>query len=219
MRNRMFLRYKFGYLAIFLSLFSKSYLFANTCDVAASSASFHKNVPSSILRGITRLETGRTKNGKLEPWPWTINDRGKGYWFPDKITAVNHAKSLISQNIRSFDIGCFQINYRWHGEHFNSVEDMFNPTTNAAYAAKFLNQLFHEKGDWDHAIAAYHSRTPKYANRYLAKFHRIHSRLEPASTQFASLGSPKQQANLRPKLGSLVPLETKQNTPLIQGLN
>ena len=210
----MFLRYKFGYLAIFLSLFSKSYLFANTCDVAASSASFHKNVPSSILRGITRLETGRTQNGKLEPWPWTINDRGKGYWFPDKISAVNHAKSLILQNVRSFDIGCFQINYRWHGEHFNSVEDMFNPTTNAAYAATFLNQLFHEKAIGT-AICSHSA--PKYANKYLAKFHRIHSRLEPASTPFASLDRPNNN-QLRPQLGSLSLWTLKQNT-IDSGLN
>ena len=27
----------------------------------------------------------------------------------------------------SFDVGCFQLNYKWHGEHFASIDQMFEP--------------------------------------------------------------------------------------------
>ncbi len=50
---------------------------------------------------------------------------------------------------------------------------MFDPRANAAYAANFLRKLFLEKGNWADAAGAYHSRTPKYANRYKKRFERL----------------------------------------------
>ena len=102
---------------------------------------------------------------------------GKGFWFETRKEALAFVRKRFSEGARSFDVGCFQINYKWHHQHFKSIEDMFDPVINATYAAKFLNSLYAEKGNWPAAAGAYHSRTPSYAKRYSARFERYLTRL------------------------------------------
>jgi hypothetical protein len=59
---------------------------------------------------------------------------------------------------------------RWHAANFVSLEAMFDPDTNAAHAARLLAGHHARTGDWEAAIAAYHSRTPAPAARYLERF-------------------------------------------------
>jgi hypothetical protein len=142
--------------------------FANICDAAAYRASDRSGVPSDVLLTITRLETGRGETA--DPWPWTVNHGGAGTWFQTEDYARSFVFSKIKQGASNIDIGCFQINYRWHSQAFRNLDDMFNPDRNAAYAAEFLKQLYAEFGNWTEAAGAYHSRTPEYAARYRAKF-------------------------------------------------
>ena len=102
---------------------------------------------------------------------------GLGKWFDDLTTAKAYVDKHFRRGARSFDVGCFQINYKWHGHAFGSIDDMFDPITNARYAASFLRELYAEFGDWSAAAGAYHSRTPKYAKRYKARFNRIRAGL------------------------------------------
>ena len=66
-----------------------------------------------------------------------------------------------------------QINYRWHGHAFPSLEDMFDPEWTATYAAQFLRTLYEERGSWSAAAGAYHSLTPELAQKYRARFDRL----------------------------------------------
>ena len=156
------------------------------CDHAASRAAAESNVPIDVLRAITRTETGRGGKSGLEPWPWTVNMEGAGKWFETEAEAKAYVEAHFQRGARSFDVGCFQINYRWHHQAFESLNDMFDPMTNARYAAKFLQDLYKEFGSWTKAAGAFHSRTPKYADRYVARFNRIRSDLTPM-TVVASL--------------------------------
>ncbi len=150
---------------------------AETCDRVAHIVANEAGVPVNVLLAITRTETGRKSGGKLAPWPWTVNMEGKGVWFDSYEEALNYVKSHHKAGARSFDVGCFQLNYRWHGQHFTDIEHMFDPTANARYAADFLSRLYSETNSWDDAAAAYHSRTPKYADKYKARFKRIMANL------------------------------------------
>jgi soluble lytic murein transglycosylase-like protein len=67
-------------------------------------------------------------------------------------------------------VGCFQLNYRWHGAAFDTLDQMLSPDDNADYAAQFLRQLYRESGSWRAAAGLYHSRTPHLKARYLARF-------------------------------------------------
>ena len=150
---------------------------ATICDAAALRASRMTGVPIDVLRAISLTETGRNGDDGFLPWPWTVNMEGVGKWFDDLDTAQAYVDRNMQRGARSFDVGCFQINYRWHGQAFSSVEEMFEPDANARYAAEFLQRLYDEFGDWTKAAGAYHSRTPKFADKYKARFRRIRARL------------------------------------------
>ncbi|MCB2094396.1 MAG: transglycosylase SLT domain-containing protein [Rhodobacteraceae bacterium] len=147
------------------------------CDHAATEASRRTGVPVSVLRAISLTETGRRHGGAFRPWPWTVNMEGKGIWFDSEPEARAYVDKAFAQGARSFDVGCFQINYKWHGEAFRSIEEMFDPLTNALYAARFLQSLREEKGSWSSAAGAYHSRNAKFADKYQARFDRIRNTL------------------------------------------
>lgn len=143
---------------------------ADICAQAAALAAAETGVPYAVLMAITQTETGRTSAGVTQPWPWTINLEGEGHWFENQDEALAFAYQALRADRVSFDTGCFQINYRWHGENFSSLEEMFDPARNAAYAALFLSDLYAELGDWSLAAGAYHSRTEVHASRYRARF-------------------------------------------------
>ncbi|WP_208348135.1 transglycosylase SLT domain-containing protein [Pseudaestuariivita rosea] len=183
--------------------------------IAAHEASKATGVPYTVLAAISLTETGHQKNRRLETWPWTINVGGKGVWFDSKKDAISNALRYYQEGARSFDIGCFQINYKWHGHAFSSVEEMFDPRKNATYAAGFLKDLYEEFGDWSKAAGAYHSRTPRFAEIYRKRFDVYHARVlsnaVAAPTQkhdLADTDGPKPLINLPRQsfaLGSLVP--------------
>ncbi len=199
---------------------------AEICDQAAQQAARKSNVPLSVLRAITRTETGRARGGVLQPWPWTVNMEGAGKWFATEAEALTYVLKYHKRGARSFDVGCFQINYKWHGDQFSSIADMFDPAQNAVYAARFLSQLFTETGDWSKAARAYHSRTPKYADRYGARFDRIRKTVGgpvPARVMVAAPPPPERQnsypllqaAGTAGRFGSLVPLGSTARPALV----
>lgn len=179
---------------------------AQICESAAQVASSETGVPLDVLRSISLTETGRKSRGAFQPWPWTVNMEGVGKWFETLDDAQHYVDRHFQRGARSFDVGCFQINYRWHGQHFTSVQAMFDPMTNARYAASFLSDLFEELGNWSLAAGAYHSRTPKYASKYRARFDRIRANLSPhlAHTPLTAPGPnfepPKRRQNKFPFL-------------------
>lgn len=139
---------------------------ADLCVEAAHHAAGRTGVPVDVLLAISLTETGR--QGK--PWPWTVNMQGAGRWFTTRQEAFAFAEAGRNSGARNFDIGCFQINYRWHGENFASIDAMFDPRQNALYAAEFLQALHRETGTWSAAAGAFHSRTEVHATRYRMAF-------------------------------------------------
>ncbi|MFA3919245.1 transglycosylase SLT domain-containing protein [Ruegeria sp. 2012CJ15-1] len=189
---------------------------AAACDRAAIGAAQRYGVPETVMLAITRVETGRHKNGALNPWPWAINIAGKGYWFQSRHEAQSFVFKHFMDGARNFDIGCFQINYRWHGNKFRSIEEMFDPQMNADHAARFLLDLYKEFHDWTAAAGAYHSRTQWRAQQYAAKFRDVAARLPntPGAEQqidparrATSLGTTAMPltSGTSTQLGSLVP--------------
>ena len=181
------------------------------CDRAAVLAAERLGVPVPILRAVTRVETGRRRDGALQPWPWTVNLGGDGFWFDSAAEARAFASGQLARGRRNMDIGCFQVNVRWHGQAFDSTDEMFDPEANALYAAGFLKRLHGEEGDWDRAVAAYHSRTPEYARRYIARYRSVRESLAGAPPPEAARdnGFPLLVLGQGARLpGSLTPLES-----------
>jgi len=130
-------------------------------------------IPAGLLTAIAFVEAGRpTTDGKTVAWPWTINVGGQGQFFNSKAEAVAAARKLLDEGDRSIDVGCLQVNLRYHPNAFRSLDDAFDPSTNAAYGAQFLKSLHELQGSWPQAIERYHSsddaRRNEYRDRVLA---------------------------------------------------
>ncbi len=136
------------------------------CRNAAIKAADAHGIPREVLVAITLVETRTKRGGASGPWPWTVNVAGKGFWFDSRAAALIHAQEALAGGQKSFDVGCFQLNYKWHGHHFASIDEMFEPAPSGDYAARFLKSLHAETGDWIKASGLYHSRTQKHAKRY-----------------------------------------------------
>ncbi len=186
---------------------------AELCDAAAERVARETGVPRAILLALTRTETGRSRAGALAPWPWTVNMEGKGKWFDSRSAARAYVERHRGRGAQSFDVGCFQINYRWHGAAFDSIDQMFDPLANARYAAAFLTRLHDELGDWSEAAGAYHSRTPDHARRYRIRFDRIHKAV--ATEPISAIGTLASAA--RPSRANLYPLLRKSGVPARRG--
>lgn len=136
------------------------------CADAALRASKATGVPYDVLVAISLVETGHNSR----PWPWTVNLGGEGHWLDTLDAAADLVAGALKDGLTNIDLGCFQLNYRWHATAFDSVAEMLDPDANALYAAEYLAQHYAKSGDWATAAAAYHSATPEYAERYRARF-------------------------------------------------
>jgi|GEM_PF-1100279 len=141
------------------------------CQQAIAMAERGSGVPNQLLDAISRVESGRydPELGTVRAWPWTINAQGQGHFYASKAEAVAAAQAFRSRGVTSIDVGCTQINLAFHPDAFASLDDAFDPVHNAAFAARFLTDLFHQQGSWPHAAAAYHSQTPELGTDYQRK--------------------------------------------------
>jgi hypothetical protein len=166
------------------------------CLPAIAAAERAEGIPAGLLRGIALVESGRAdpSSGRPVPWPWTINAAGAGRYFASKQEAVLATRALLDAGVRSIDVGCGQVNLLHHPTAFASLEAAFDPSGNAAYAARFLRSLRASTGSWPQAAAAYHSRTPElghgYAQRVMAAWPdaALHGPWPPAPTAPAQPG-------------------------------
>tara|TARA_R110002110_G_scaffold340841_1_gene551105 strand:+ start:1627 stop:2508 length:882 start_codon:yes stop_codon:yes gene_type:complete len=145
------------------------------CEDAAIHHEAENGLPRALLAAVALAESGRysPKMRKLRAWPWTINAEGRPYYFKTKREAIAKTGELLASGMRSIDIGCMQVNLRYHPHAFASLEDGFDPMTNVAYGADFLMRLHERTGSWQQAVASYHSQSAARGGRYFARVIRI----------------------------------------------
>ena len=150
------------------------------CQIAITEVEQTNSIKPNLLTTIASVESGRyiSSIGKRKSWPWTIHAQGKGYYLPTKQEAIAKVKALQSQGITNIDVGCMQINLKYHGNAFNNLDEAFDPKKNVSYSANFLQKL-HQKNNnnWQKTAMQYHSknfeRGLSYKNRletHYAKF-------------------------------------------------
>lgn len=161
---------------------------AYVCMQATAKIEQQYHIKKHLLSTISSVETGRYNETRKQTlaWPWTINAQGKGRYFASKEEAVKAVKELQAQGIKSIDVGCMQINLAYHGDAFDSVEDAFDPETNVTYGAKFLRNLYDQKGDWIKAAMAYHSSVPTKAQKYKRKLASAYEKVKLAQNDLSA---------------------------------
>ena len=143
------------------------------CAAAISVAERDAGMPAGLLGAIAKVETGRRAlDGSVQPWPWSYNAAGDGRYAASNAEALQEVRAIQARGVRSIDIGCMQVNLLHHPDAFPSLEAGFDPTTNVAYAVRYLRSLQARTGDWHQAVALYHSATPErgliYQQRVMA---------------------------------------------------
>ncbi len=76
---------------------------------------------------------------------------------PSRQAAVEAFERARAGGATLIDLGCMQINHRYHGGRFRSPADMLDPARNVDYAARFLRELKATHATWSMAVARYHA--------------------------------------------------------------
>ena len=131
------------------------------CEAAIRSAERKYNLPPYLLAAIALTESGR--DGR--PSPVAMNIAGRTYFAQD----TSDMEATVAKNggsAASIDVGCLQLNLRWHAARFKDWRSLLVPRYNAQYAALYLVELHREYGTWTGAVGAYHNRTPWRSANY-----------------------------------------------------
>ncbi|MEM6602632.1 MAG: lytic transglycosylase domain-containing protein [Pseudomonadota bacterium] len=140
------------------------------CTRAVAEMEKEYQIPAYILHAISMTETGKQSKindtSYFAPWPWTANIEGQGVYFATQQEAVEAIETALSQGKKSIDVGCMQINLKFHKDAFETLDDAFDPEYNVRYASEFLRSLYERYKDWPKAVERYHSATPKYYKKY-----------------------------------------------------
>ena len=107
------------------------------CEREMARAARRHGVPLGVLYAVGLSETGR--KGVLNPY--ALNIDGKTALATDLRNAVTLFSDAKNKGAKLVDLGCMQINHRYHGDKFSGVEAMFDPARNVDYAARFLKEL------------------------------------------------------------------------------
>lgn len=169
-------------------LWTTSALARPDCEALARNAERQFDLPAGLLVAIARTESGRGgQEGRGRAWPWTMNVAGKGSYYDSRAEALAAMGKVLAGGEEFFDIGCMQLNWYWHGDHFRDLDSMLDPARNVAYAARFLADLSRETRSWDAAVRFYHSRDPARGAAYLE---RVRGRLADVRDEPAFLNAP-----------------------------
>lgn len=160
---------------------------AGVCIAAIRQAEAAYGIPTDLLLAIGLQEAGMSYNGSMTIWPWSLNVEGRGVRFDTRAEAEAFLAGELAQGRQSIDVGCLQINLRWHPDAFPTPAAGFDPARNADYAARFLSGLYLETGDWLEAAGHYHSATPELKAIYLSGIERHLARLEGDVASFDAL--------------------------------
>jgi soluble lytic murein transglycosylase-like protein len=123
------------------------------CEQQMTRAARASDIPLEILYSVALTETGN--RGALDPYDMNVDGRAVHSNSLDE--ALARFALERSHGAKLIDIGCMQVNQRWHGSHFRSVAEMFDPERNVQYAASYLKSLRRDAGSWTLAVARYNA--------------------------------------------------------------
>lgn len=126
---------------------------AGACEGEILAAAAKYGIPAGILYSVGLTETGR--RGSLQPYAMNID--GQAVFATSADDVLERFASARAAGAKLIDLGCMQINYRYHGENFSSPEAMLDPRANVEYAARFLANLHARHETWTMAVARYHA--------------------------------------------------------------
>jgi len=158
---------------------------AGPCEAAIAHAEYEHRIPHQLLRAMGMVEAGRP-DGTIHPW--ALNVDGRAHLLKTRAEAEQLARVTAAAG-RSFDGGCIQVSWRWHGYAFGRPEQLMDPLRNARYAAGMLADLRRRRGSWTEAVKHYHSGQAERQRTYVCKVWDTYAGLlgkQPAAESYCS---------------------------------
>lgn len=148
---------------------------STVCRQVISQTERALRLPIGIMQAISLAESGRWDKSSRShfAWPWTVMAHGKGRFYPTKAAAIAAVRKLQAEGLQNIDVGCMQVNLKYHPKAFNSLEDAFDPVLNARYAADLFVRLRTANKSITRAVAHYHSTTRARNRPYTKKVMRL----------------------------------------------
>ena len=151
---------------------SDNYIYnSNICRDAIAVTERKMRLPAGIMQAISLAESGRWHKASRSrfAWPWTVTAHGKGRFYPSKDAAIAAVRKLKADGVKNIDVGCMQVNLKYHPKAFETLQDAFDPAINAGYAANLFAKLRRSTRSITRAVAHYHSTTRRYNRPYTKK--------------------------------------------------
>ena len=136
-----------------------------------------RRLPRELLHAIGIAESGRWDGARRArfAWPWTVTAEGRGRFFATKSAAIAHVRALRARAIANIDVGCMQVNLKYHPAAFASLERAFDPAINVAYAAGLLASHRNATRSWARAVSHYHTTDWRRGRAYWKRVYAIWS--------------------------------------------
>ena len=138
-----------------------------------------------MFYAIALAESGRAvaQRGSIRPWPWTLNVHGEGRYYASRSAATKALYEAIAAGRVSVDIGPMQVNWRYHGAAFPSLDAALDPYRNLSVAAAILARCYRQRREWWAAVGCYHApNNPSRAARYRARVKKHWQALQAPAT-------------------------------------
>lgn len=178
------------------------------CERLAAEAEVAHGIPTGVYRAILLRESQYSAGGKTFPHPWSLNYRGKDFYYPTKDAMLAGMRELRRAGVDNYDGGCAQRNAFWHPAGADGDLDaqdriIADPAKNVAWGARWLATLMRGgveefsntgtrvvtaervrgHGNWSDAIAAYHAWEPSRGRAYAASVEQIAARFQGAPAE------------------------------------
>ncbi|MCG8277440.1 transglycosylase SLT domain-containing protein [Stenotrophomonas sp. NLF4-10] len=145
-------------------------------------------IPSTVLYAVALQESGIRRNGRLVPWPWSLNVAGQSRRFATRADACAGLQQAMRTTPHTrIDAGLGQINLGYHRHRYTHQCDLLDPYRNLAIAAEILREQHTPGDDWLLAIGRYHRPAGgEPAARYRRSVSRHLARLQGTRPTFAA---------------------------------
>jgi hypothetical protein len=120
-------------------------------------AAHDAGVPSVMLFAVALQESGTHLQGRLIPWPWTLNIAGTAWRYRTRAIACRALRGALPiVGATHIDVGLAQINLGYQRERFADPCDALDPYRNLGAAATILREQHVAGDDWLVAVGRYH---------------------------------------------------------------
>lgn len=114
-------------------------------------------IRASVLYAVALQESGGSRDGRLVPWPWTLNFAGQLRRYLTRGAAyAGRQAALRSVAATRIDAGLGQINLGYQQHRYQDPCELLNPYRNLALAAAILREQDRQDDGWLVVIGRYH---------------------------------------------------------------